>query len=92
MSFALLGVVGGQRPNVFSQYGNLVYTDRAKGGLMTNILKLLGLGKKSDFTSRVLDRYGSNKPVSSFARDLFRTENSDSLNERFAQAKRIVSR
>lgn len=59
---------------------------------MTNILKALGFGKKNDFTSRVLHRYSSNKPVSSFARDLFRSEDAESLNARFAKAKRLISR
>lgn len=59
---------------------------------MHHIFKALGFGKKSDFAAKVLNRYNSKKPVSAFARELFRSETAESLNERFAQAKREVSR
>lgn len=59
---------------------------------MNGIFKLLGLGKKRDFTSKVLARYSARAAVSSFARGLFDAEDSNSLNERFAKAKRQVER
>jgi predicted transcriptional regulator len=46
---------------------------------------------KSEFAARVLARYSAKTPVSDFARELFRSENAASINERFAKAKRSVS-
>ncbi|ELK4796403.1 hypothetical protein LER27_28690 [Pseudomonas aeruginosa] len=59
---------------------------------MNRIIKALGFGTKGDFTAKVLNRYSSKKAVGSFARGLFKLENADSINERFAEAKRKVSR
>ncbi|MFJ4588099.1 MULTISPECIES: hypothetical protein [Pseudomonas] len=58
---------------------------------MTGLLKALRSNTKADFTSKVLDRYSSKKAVSTFARNLFRSEDAASINERFAKAKRNVS-
>ncbi|MBD8622417.1 hypothetical protein [Pseudomonas sp. CFBP 13727] len=58
---------------------------------MTDFLKSI-VGKKSDFASKVLDRYSSKKAVGSFARGLFSSESVDSINARFAKAKRMASR
>ncbi|WLG46426.1 hypothetical protein [Pseudomonas sp. FP1740] len=58
---------------------------------MTGLFKALRSNTKGDFTSKVLDRYSSKKAVSTFARDLFRSEDAASINERFAKAKRNVS-
>jgi hypothetical protein len=57
---------------------------------MSNLLKMIG--KKDDFASKVLSRYSANKAVGSFARDLFRSEDADSINARFARAKQSASR
>lgn len=58
---------------------------------MTEFLKGF-VGKKSDFASKVLDRYSSKKAVGSFARGLFSSESAASINARFAKAKREASR
>lgn len=66
----------------------LVYTSAANGGRMTSLIKAFRSNSKSDFTTKVLNRYSSKKAVGSFARGLFSTENAASINERFANAKR----
>lgn len=58
---------------------------------MAGLIKASRSDSKSDFAARVLDRYSSKKAVSTFARELFRTEDAASINERFAKAKRNVS-
>lgn len=58
---------------------------------MIGLISALCFWRKKDFTSRVLDRYRSNKPVSSFARDLS-SEDADTINARFAKVKRQISR
>lgn len=58
---------------------------------MTGLIKAFRSNSKSDFAAKVLSRYSSKKAVSSFARDLFRSEDAASINERFAKAKRNVS-
>lgn len=58
---------------------------------MAGLTKASRTDSKSDFAAKVLDRYSSKKAVSTFARDLFRTEDAASINERFAKAKRKVS-
>lgn len=58
---------------------------------MTDLIKAFSSNSKSDFAAKVLDRYSSKKAVGSFARELFRTEDAASINERFAKAKRKVS-
>jgi hypothetical protein len=57
---------------------------------MGNLLKMIG--NKGDFASKVLSRYRAKKAVSSFARDLFRSEDAESINARFARAKKSASR
>jgi hypothetical protein len=58
---------------------------------MTGFFKGI-VGKKGDFASKVLNRYSSKKAVSTFASGLFSSENADSINARFAKAKRVASR
>lgn len=59
---------------------------------MSDLLKAIITGKKGDFATKVLDRYSAKKAVGSFARDLFSAENAESINARFAKAKRSASR
>lgn len=40
-----------------------------------------------DFASKVLFRYSSQKGVSDFSRQLFKSEDSESINARFAKTK-----
>ncbi|MEX6679190.1 hypothetical protein QWI18_25050 [Pseudomonas sp. W2Oct36] len=56
---------------------------------MTEFFK--GLVSKNDFVSKVLSRHSSKKAVSAFARSLS-TESVDTINARFAKAKRVASR
>lgn len=58
---------------------------------MNDLIKAI-IGNKADFAAKVLNRYSSKKAVGSFARDLFRSESAESINARFAKAKRVVSR
>jgi hypothetical protein len=58
---------------------------------MNDLFKAI-VGKKGDFASKVLNRYSSKKAVGLFARELFRCENAESINARFAKAKRSASR
>lgn len=58
---------------------------------MTNLIKAFRTSRKSDFATKVLNRYSSKKAVGTFARDLFSSEDATSINERFARAKRNVS-
>lgn len=58
---------------------------------MTGLITVFNSNSKKDFAAKVLDRYSSKKAVGSFARELFRTEDAKSINERFAKAKRKVS-
>lgn len=73
------------------QEGVMGYDRGVEGGSMTEFFKGI-VGKKSDFASKVLDRYSSKKAVGSFARELFKSESAESINERFAEAKRVASR
>lgn len=43
--------------------------------------------KKKDFLTRVLERHKKGKPVSDFARSLFKNETSETINERFKKAR-----
>lgn len=58
---------------------------------MTGLIKAFRSTSKSDFAAKVLDRYSSRKAVGSFARELFRTEDAASINNRFAKAQRKIS-
>lgn len=58
---------------------------------MNDLIKAI-VGNKADFAAKVLNRYSSKKAVGSFARDLFRSESAESINARFAKAKRMISR
>lgn len=58
---------------------------------MNDLFKAI-VGKKGDFASKVLSRYSSKKAIGAFARDLFRSENAESINARFAKAKRSAFR
>lgn len=42
---------------------------------------------KSDFASKVLARYSSNRAVSNFAKELFSSESAETINKRFEKAK-----
>lgn len=57
---------------------------------MIDLIKALRSSNKRDFATKVLKRYSSKQAVGSFARELFRTEDANSINERFAKAKRNV--
>ncbi|VVO76687.1 hypothetical protein PS838_02204 [Pseudomonas fluorescens] len=59
---------------------------------MGEFLKSIGLSRKGDFASKVLERYNSKKTVSSFARTLFNSESAESINARFAKAKHKVAK
>jgi hypothetical protein len=58
---------------------------------MTGLIKAFSSNSQTEFAAKVLHRYSSKKTVGSFARELFRTEDAASINERFAKAKRKVS-
>lgn len=48
------------------------------------------LAGKPDFTTRVLRRYRSKKPVSALAREISGSETTETINLRFARARRKV--
>ncbi|TMO72453.1 hypothetical protein CWC17_13685 [Pseudoalteromonas sp. S3785] len=45
---------------------------------------------KQDFTQRVMTRYEKNTPTSNLAKSLFSGETKESINARFAKAKKAV--
>jgi len=47
---------------------------------MIDLIKALRSSNKRDFATKVLDRYSSKQAVGSFARELFRTEDANSIN------------
>lgn len=54
---------------------------------MLNLFKSIRFNRNNDFASKVLVRYSSNKSVSSFAKQLFNSEDAESINARFKKAK-----
>lgn len=58
---------------------------------MTKSLKNWLSRKESTLTERALKRFSQHKPVSKIAKGMFANETSETLNERFAKARKQLS-
>lgn len=77
----------------------MVYTgdrvDLPEGGFMSKVLyKFWGRSRDKDagFADKVLIRFSERKEVSSFSADLFSSENEDTINNRFKEAKQKIGK
>ena len=59
---------------------------------MTKFLRTHFFRKELTLTERTLTRFRQHKPVSRVAKGMFNDETSETLNERFAEARKQVSK